>query len=159
MVYLAEHTTLPDFVFCYRRALRENFRATDPFLMDPCRLCERAFRNTDGFPRNSTADKKDRLISQLRERVNSLIAQVNDTRDNGFNVNHLIEFQASRLACHFSFCYMTHTAFDYNAFISCAVLNKNKQRSTYSKTNKNKQSSTYSKRAINKVLHTPSRRK
>ncbi len=74
--------------------------------MDPCRLCERAFRNTDGFPRNSTPDKKDRLISDLRERLNSLLAQVNDTRDNGFNVNHLIEFQASRLTCHFSFCYI-----------------------------------------------------
>ena len=75
--------------------------------MDPCRLCQRPFRNTDGHARNSTRDKKDKLIDALRDSVKHLImTQVNDTRDNGFNINHLIEFQASRLLCHFSFSYI-----------------------------------------------------
>jgi hypothetical protein len=73
-------------------------------MVPPCRLCERAFRNTDGPARNSTRDKKDQVIEELRETVRLLKRQVNDIRDNGFNINHLIEFQASRLLCHFAYC-------------------------------------------------------
>ena len=73
-------------------------------VVPPCSLCQRAFRNTDGPARSSTRDKKDRVIEELSAEVRLLKRQVNDIRDNGFNINHLIEFQASRLLCHFAYC-------------------------------------------------------
>ena len=72
--------------------------------MDPCKLCQRQYRDTDGPARNSTRDKKDTLIDELRASLKRLMTQVNDTRDNGFNSNHLIQFQSSTLQFHFSYC-------------------------------------------------------
>ena len=72
--------------------------------MDPCRLCQRPFRNTDGPACNSTRDKKDKEIDELRASLKRLLTHLNDMRETGFNCNHLIQFQSSRLLLHFGYC-------------------------------------------------------